>query len=345
MLKAGIIGLPGSGKWTVFEALTQSFLDVSHKGESRVGTIAVPDERVDVLSGLYQPKKTTRAQVQYFLPGLRNADGERADEAGLYAQVRDCDALIAVARNFAAPGQDAPAPAADVARIDEEMTFADLLVAEKRLERIDLDRQRGRKFDAEELALLTACRESLENGVPLRRRAELAGASQLRSFSFLSAKPMLVLLNNEDDDGSMPDVGDLAERDQCAVIRGRLEHELSQMAEDEAAEFSREFGITESAMGRVIRQTYDLLGLVSFFTVGPDEVRAWSIRGGTPAVDAAGAIHSDLSRGFIRAEVVACEDLLASGTHHEARKRGLVRLEGKTYEVRDGDIMDVRFAV
>ena len=276
MLKAGIIGLPGSGKWTVFEALTQSCLDVSHKGESRVGTIAVPDERVDVLSGLYQPKKTTRAQVQYFLPGLRNADGERADEAGLYAQVRDCDALIAVARNFAAPGQDAPAPAADVARIDEEMTFADLLVAEKRLERIDLDRQRGRKFDAEELALLTACRESLENGVPLRRRAELAGASQLRSFSFLSAKPMLVLLNNEDDDGSMPDVGDLAERDQCAVIRGRLEHELSQMAEDEAAEFSREFGITESAMGRVIRQTYDLLGLVSFFTVGPDEVRAWS---------------------------------------------------------------------
>jgi hypothetical protein len=345
VLKAGVIGLPGAGKWTVFEALTQSFVDISRKGESRIGTIAVPDRRVDVLSGLYQPKKTTRAQVQYFLPGLRNQEGERPDEAGLYAQARDCDALIAVVRNFAEPGQAAPEPVADVVRIDEEMAFADLVVAEKRLERIEMDRERGRKFDAEELALLTACREALEDGLPLRHRAELAAAPQLRSFSFLSAKPMLVLLNNGDDEGRMPDVGDLAEREQCCVIRGRLEHELSQMSEEEAAEFSLEFGITESAMGRVIRHTYDLLGLVSFFTVGPDEVRAWSIRGGTPAMDAAGSIHSDLSRGFIRAEVVACDDLLTAGSHHEARRQGLVRLEGKTYEVRDGDIVDVRFAV
>jgi ribosome-binding ATPase YchF (GTP1/OBG family) len=318
---------------------------MTHKGESRVGTIAVPDERVDVLSGLYLPKKTTRAQVQYFLPGLRNQDGERPDEAGLYAQVRDCDALIAVVRNFSSPGQEPPEPATDLARIDEEMTFADLVVAEKRLERLDADRQRGRKFDPEERDLLIECCRVLEDGVALRHRGELAGAPRLRSFSFLSAKPMLVLFNNEDDDGEMPAVGDLVEREQCAVIRGRLEHELCQMTAEEAAEFASEFGITESAMGRAIRLTYGLLGLVSFFTVGPDEVRAWSIRGGTRAVEAAGAIHSDLSRGFIRAEVVACDDLLACGTHHEARKRGLVRLEGKTYEVRDGDIMDVRFAV
>jgi len=344
-LKAGIIGLPGSGKWTVFEALTQTVVDLAHKGESRIGTIPVPDERLDALSQLYRPKKTTYAQVQYFLPGVRSREVDRSQDQGLLPQVRDCDALIGVVRNFDGNGHGAPRPADDIKTLDEEMVFADLVVAEKRVERIAQERQRGRPFDPEELAVLKACCENLENGTPLRHLPELASSPHLRSYSFLSAKPMLVLFNNHDEDGGLPEVGPVLSREHCAVVRARLEHELAQMSEEDARDFFDEYGIAESAMGRVIRQSYELLGLISFFTVGPDEVRAWTIPAGTPAMDAAGEIHSDLQRGFIRAEVVAYEDLMAAGTHQEARKRGLVRLEGKTYQVQDGDIMDVRFNV
>jgi GTP-binding protein YchF len=344
-LKAGIIGLPGSGKWTVFEALSRTVVDPARKGESRIATVAVPDERVDALSALYKPRKTTYAQVQYFLPGVRGQDVVADREAGAHAQVRDCDALLAVLHNFDGVERGGPTPAKDLQTLDEEMVFADLLVAEKRIERIERERDRNRAYDAEELAVLEACREKLEEGVPLRRVPELAASPHLRSYSFLSAKPLLALANNHDEDGDLPDLGASGERERCAVIRGRLEHELAQMNEDEAAEFSEEYGIADSALGRAIRLSYELLGLVSFFTVGPDEVRAWTVPAGTPADRAAGAIHSDLERGFIRAETVAYGDLVAAGSHAEARKRGLVRLEGKAYEVRDGDIMDVRFSV
>jgi len=195
------------------------------------------------------------------------------------------------------------------------------------------------------LADLTACCESLEQQIPLRRRPELASSPYLRSFSFLSARPFLALINNPDDDDEAPGVIEPSEHERCAVIRGRLEHELAQMSSQDAAEFSEEYGLTESATKRVIRESYELLGLISFFTVGPDEVRAWTIRRGTHAVDAADEIHSDISRGFIRAEVVAYDDLTESGSHQEARKRGLVRLEKKTYPVQDGDIIEFAFNV
>jgi ribosome-binding ATPase YchF (GTP1/OBG family) len=322
-LRVGIIGAQGSGRRTVFEALTQVFAAPGHTGESRIGTIAVPDDRLDALSELYKPKKTTPAQVQYFLPAVRGQDDDRNQDDGMYAQVRECDALIAVIPNFNGMGHDRAALERNVRKLDEDMVFADLVVAEKRVERIQLERQRGRRFDA----------------------PELASSPYLRSYSFLSAKPLLLLLNNPDDDGHAPDVGEPSEHERRAVIRGRLEHELAQMPGEEAAEFSQEYGLTESATRRVIRESYELLGLASFFTVGPDEVRAWTIRRGTHAVHAAGEIHSDIARGFIRAEVVAYDDLMESGSHHEARKRGLVRLEKKTYPVQDGDIIDVAFNV
>lgn len=343
-MRLGIIGLPGSGKSTVFDALTQSSTDGGHRGEDRIGTMRVPDARVDALSQMYQPRKTIFAQVEYFLPGKTGHDKKK--DPNIWTPVRDCDALIHVVRNFRVYGMEAPAPCRDVAALDEEMVLADLLVAEKRLERLEMDRKRGKLTDPEELSLLGQCRERLEAGIPLRSHPELAQAPQLRGFAFVSAKPVLVLFNNEDDDDGLPEgAGDAADRVDGMVIRGKLEQELSQMTAAEAREFLDEFEITASAMDRVITRSYELLGLISFFTVGEDEVRAWTIRKETPAVDSAEVIHSDIKKGFIRAEVLAYDDLMAAGTYAEARKRGTVRLEGKTYLVQDGDIINFRFNV
>jgi GTP-binding protein YchF len=343
-MRLGIIGLPGSGKSTVFDALTQSAAGGAHRGEDRIGTIRVPDDRVDVLSRMYQPRKTIFAQVEYFLPGKTGQETKK--DPGLWTPVRDCDALIQVVRNFRSYGMEAPTPGPDLAAIEAEMILADLVVVEKRLERLELDRKRGKPGDPEELSLLSRCRERLEAEMPLRGAPDLAQAPQLRGFAFVSAKPVLVLFNNEDDDDALPEnAGGGDAREEAMVIRGKLEQELAQMDEDEAREFLEEFEIKASAMDRVITRSYALLGLISFFTVGEDEVRAWTIRSNTAAVDAAEAIHSDIKKGFIRAEVLAYDDLMAAGTYAEARKRGTVRLEGKTYPVQDGDIIHFRFNV
>jgi len=200
-------------------------------------------------------------------------------------------------------------------------------------------------MDPEEQALLIACRQNLENEIPLRRMADLASARRLRGFALLSAKPMLVLFNNDDDDERLPDASHLTETEECLVIRGKLEHELAQMPPEDAVAFLSEFNISETATDRVIRRSYELLGLISFFTIGKDEVRAWTIKKATQAVDAAEAVHSDMKKGFIRAEVLAYNDLMEAGSYVEARKKGTVRLEGKTYEVKDGDIINFRFNV
>lgn len=341
-MKLGIIGLEGAGKTTVFEALTGSAGGAALRGEDRVGTVQVPDERVDVLSRMYNPMKTIYARVEYFLPGR---GGEKKSAENVWTPVRDCDALIHVIRNFDAYGLAPPKPAVAFADLDAELVLADLMVVEKRLERLAMDRKRGKDVSGEEMVLLEQCRECLESDEPLRRRPELARAPILRGFAFVSAKPMLVLFNNGDEDEGIPDAGDLVERERCRVIRGRIEQELAQMSEEEAREFLAEFEIAASAADRVIRESYALLGLISFFTVGEDEVRAWTIRRDTPAVEAAGVIHTDIQKGFIRAEILAYEDLMGAGTYAEARKRGTVRLEGKTYEVRDGDIANFRFNV
>ena len=305
----------------------------------------MPDGRIDVLSEMYEPQKTIYAQVEYFLPGTARAKKDQAADQSIWTATRDCDALIQVARNHTAAGVDEKSPQADCRIIEQELILADLVVVEKRLERIEHDHTRGKKMDPEEHALLIECRKNLENEIPLRSIADLAGAHKLRGFAFLSAKPLLILFNNEDDDDRLPEVGGLIQSENCLVIRGKLEQELSQMSAEDAAEFLNEFSISESATDRVIQKSYERLGLVSFFTVGKDEVRAWTIKKRTPAVDAAGVIHSDIQKGFIRAEVLAYEDLMAAGTHAAAKKKGTVRLEGKTYEVKDGDLINFRFNV
>ncbi|RLB96847.1 MAG: redox-regulated ATPase YchF, partial [Deltaproteobacteria bacterium] len=211
--------------------------------------------------------------------------------------------------------------------------------------RLEHENRRGKKYNPEEFSLLKECLENLENEIPLRDVPELASAQLLRGYAFLSAKPVLVLFNNEDDDEKPPGTPAADIFGEHMVIRGKLEQELAQMTDAEAAEFLAEFSITASAMDRVRRRSYDLLGLISFFTVGEDEVRAWTIRKDTDAVDAADVIHSDIKKGFIRAEVVAYADLMDAGSHAEARKRGTVRLEGKIYQVQNGDIINFRFNV
>ncbi len=344
-MKMGIIGLEGVGKATVFEALTMNTTPGGARDQDRIGTIKVPDERVDILSGMYKPKKTIYAQVEYFLPGVKGHGNDRQKDQNFWTPVRDCDALIHVVRNFGGYGYENPTPAEDFQRLDQDLILADLVVVEKRLERIELDKRRGKSVDGEEAARLAECLEHLENEIPLRKIPELASAPVLRGFAFVSGKPMLVLFNNEDDDDAMPAAGALIEQENCMVIRGKLEQELAQMSDEDAAEFLAEFEITASAMDRVILKSYDILGLISFFTVGEDEVRAWTIAAGTQALDAAEVIHSDIKKGFIRAEVLYYDDLMEAKTYKEARSRGTVRLEGKTYLVKDGDIINFRFNV
>jgi GTP-binding protein YchF len=344
-MKLGIVGLPGSGKSTVFDALTHQMSDQAHKKESRIGTIHVPDVRMDKLRDLYQPKKTIHAQVEYYLPGTGGSVQDTKKEQSIWTQARDCHALIHVIRNFKAFGQETATALKDFQRFDQELILIDLVVVEKRLERLQLDNKRGKNTDPVEVSLLKDCLECLEKEISLRKVPDIATSPLLRGYAFLTAKPMLTLFNNEDEDDQLPDIGDLTDHESCLVIRGKLEQELAQMTEEEAREFLTEFNIKASAMDRVIHRSYEHLGLISFFTVGEDEVRAWTITRKTPADDAAGVIHTDMKKGFIRAEVVAYKDLMASGTYAEARKQGTVRLEGKTYEVQDGDIMEIRFNV
>lgn len=339
-MKLGIIGLPGSGRSTVFEALTGNVQADGFKKDGRIGMVRVPDERLVFLSDLYRPRKTTFAQVEYFLPGIP----DRKEGSSPWNQVKEADALIHVVRNFGGYGQSGPTPLKDISTLDQELIFSDLVLVEKRLERLTLDQKRGKKINLTELSLLTDCVQDLEAESPLRKNPSLASAQELKGFALLSAKPVLVLFNNEDDDDSLPQDGG-SPGEKYAFIKGKLEQELSQMSAEEADGFLGEFNIAASAMDRIIKRSYELLGLVSFFTVGEDEVKAWTVKKETPAVEAAGVIHTDMQKGFIRAEILAYDDLVSAGSHQIARKKGTVRLEGKTYPVQDGDIINFRFNV
>ncbi|MEZ4549324.1 MAG: DUF933 domain-containing protein [Desulfobacterales bacterium] len=344
-MKLGITGLAGSGKTTVFEALTGEFADAGAKTEHRLATIRVPDERIDRLSEIFKPKKTIYAQVEYFLPGKSSRPKDASKEDATWTVLRDADALIHVVRNFKLFGLETPDPATDFSALDQELILMDLAQTEKRLERMEMDARKTNKTDPEEKELVDACHRILESEAPLRHHPELAGAPKLRGYAFFSGKPMLVLFNNEDEDDGLPAADTAFEKEDRMVIRGKLEHELAQMSPEEAAELLEEFDISASATDRVVNESYNLLGLISFFTVGEDEVRAWTIKKGTVAVDAAEVIHSDIKKGFIRAEVISYDDFMAAGSMAAAKKQGTLRLEGKTYEVADGDIINFRFNV
>jgi GTP-binding protein YchF len=348
-MKLGIIGLPQSGKSSLFAALTgargEGESEKPSRSELHIATVKVMDERVNFLTALYKPKKTTYAQLEYLLPAQATSVSPGKAESQVLNQVRVCDALLHVVRNFEAPGGLPPCSETDFWQTEEEMILSDSVVAEKRIERIELDDKRGKKPDEEEYSLVKTSREMLESGLPLRGRPALANAQTLRGFTFLSAKPQLVIINNDDEDESMPEWNRKPENIETLVVRGRLELDIATMSSEEATEFMEAYHIEKSVLDRVIQSSYKLMSLISFFTVLNDEVRAWTIREGMPALEAAGTVHTDMKKGFIRAEVLSFEDLKALGSFQEAKQKGIVHLEGKDYVVKDGDIINFRFNV
>ena len=347
-MKLGIFGAPASGKSTILAALTGARGDAGHdrsRADTRLAVVTVPDERIDFLSGLYRPKKTTCARIEYMLPSAPPGAPAPRSESGLWSQLRTCDALVHVVRNFSGPGGIPPQPERDLTSLEEEMIVSDMTVLEKRIERLDADRKRGKKPEPGEEELLRDCLGLLEQGVALRTKPDLADHPSLRGFTLLSAKPMLVIINNDDEDETAPEGTKPLPGVETIVVRGRLEKDIAVMSPEEAEEFITAYHIGESALDRVIASSFRLLKRISFFTVGPDEVKAWPLKAGTRALEAAGSVHTDIMKGFIRAEVVSYDDIHVSGNFHEAKKAGLVRLEGKEYIVRDGDIITFRFNI
>jgi hypothetical protein len=368
MLRAALIGFASSGKTTLFQLMTSAreTARAAHgKGETSVGISKVPDARLDRLTAMYNPRKRVPATVEFTDLAATGAAGGAKALVDVVAY-KNADALVHVLRAFRDPAVAHPSgsidPARDAQAMEDELILADLGVAERRLERLEKDLKKNRSADLErERDVLMTCKAALEEGRPLRS-LDLKGEDlkRLRGFQFLSAKPLLIVINLDEADLSaggeaatrIDRVADAAgltpfltrARTAAAAVCAKIELEIAQLDAADAAAFLSDLGLAESGLDRVIRASYDLLGYISFFTVGEDECRAWSIPRGTPAQLAAGEIHSDIQRGFIRAEVVSYDHLIARGTMAACRDHGEVRLEGKDYVVLDGDIINFRFA-
>jgi ribosome-binding ATPase len=366
-MQIAIVGLTGAGKTTVFNTLTGGHAETGGYGglTLHVGMVKVPDVRLERLAEIFKPKKIVQADVTYAdLPApptsVEGRVGAEELPAEHLARLRDSDALLHVVRAFEDPARPHPDgsldPVRDIERLDLEFTISDLATVERRLERLTSSGRHGtpaeREANEREEAILKRLNEALGAGRPIRDvDLEPEEERMLRGFGFLTQKPVLVLLNvGEGDIAHEPAlVADAAARYEhrrtlIDALSAKIEMELGELEPDEAAVFMEELGLPESSLGRVIRLSYQLLGLISFLTAGPDEVRAWPIPEGATAVDAAGVIHSDLARGFIRAETVAYEDLLELGSTAEARRHGKLRSEGRTYAVRDGDVLEILFS-
>jgi ribosome-binding ATPase len=361
-MKSAIIGLANSGKTTIFNALTGLNLEVTPyatvASDPHYGMVNVPDLRINRLVEIFKPKKTTFATVEYVdFVGLTRGDMEQNRK--VFDLIKDADAIVHVVRAFEDEGIPHPLgsvnPRRDAETVEMEMIFGDLELVEKRLARMEEGGKRGKKPDEAERSLLQKCREALENERALRD-VDFTEDEQktMRNLQFMSIKPQLMVLNVAEDEIDSAKTASATESvrsfftgRQVRVISlcGKIEMEIAQLPQDEARAFLDDLGIEEPALNRLIQISYDFLGFISFLTTGEDEVRAWTIRKGTEAQKAAGKIHSDIERGFIRAEVVAYNDFIASGSMAAAREKGLVRLEGKTYQVKDGDIINFRFNV
>jgi ribosome-binding ATPase YchF (GTP1/OBG family) len=350
-MKVGIIGLPQSGKRTIFRALTGTRAvkagEETKKGEQSLVTVKVPDERVDYLSKTFQPKRTVYAQIEYLLP-TRTRDGDSSlsqEESLAFSGVRTCDGLIQVVRNFQLFGGPTPTPEEDLFKLQSEMIQADLMVTEKRIERVSADAKKGREIDTTELSLLERCGDLLGREMPLRDDPEIATSSALKGFTFLSAKPLLLISNNSDEDEDPPSMPHLPQGLEIMVVRGKLEMEIAEMTPEEAEEFLSAFHIERSLLDRVIKRSLAASNRISFFTIVENEVRSWITARGTCALDAADLIHSDMKKGFIKAEILPYDELVTYGSFSDAKKDGHLRLEGKDYVVQDGDIIKFRFNV
>ena len=359
MLRAGLIGLPATGKTTLFSLLTRADADGATgrfgRNEVHIGTAAVPDTRLDRLTALFDPQRHVPATVA-FADLAGSATPRSLVDVGAY---REAHALLHVVRVFRAEDVPHAAGGIDAARdaqaVEDELILADLEVTERRLERIERDRKKGAGGDLDrEARVLARCLAALENGAPIRSlELERGDARTLRGFQFLSAKPLLLVINLDEDD-----IGDADRAAELAGLTGmlsqagihavpvcaKIELEIAQLDAEDARMFLADLGLREPGLHRIVRAAYELLGYISFFTVGKDECRAWSIADGSLAPEAAGAIHTDMQRGFIRAEVVSYANLIRRGSLGACRNHGEVRLEGKEYTVRDGDVINFRFA-
>jgi hypothetical protein len=359
LLRIGIVGLAQVGKTTLFHILTRAHLGGHGAGrpEAHVGVVRVPDARLDRLVEMFHRQKTVHATIEYV-----DTPGSIIELArtGVQSQtLRELNALAHVVRAFedqAIPVEGgAVDPQRDIENVELELMLSDLAVVEKRVDRLEKDLKKQKNPSLEkELHVLKVCKATLEKQTPLRE-ASLAPEDErvIRGFTFLSLKPMLYVLNLGEKDAARANAAEefahqagLKQRPHTAVtaICGKVEAELAELEDSEAAEFLASYGLKESAVSRLIHASYQLLGLISFFTVGDEECRAWTIRAGTSALEAAGEIHTDMQRGFIRAEVVKFDDLMAAGGFAEARARAQLRLEGKDYIVQDGEVVRIRHA-
>ena len=358
-MRTGIIGLPLAGKTSLFKILTHKRVEgrAAH-APIHVGMAQVPDPRLDELAKLFRPRKVTHTTVEYVDVGGLVKD--RTKDAAYLAELRQVEALAHVVRQFEDPGVPRAAgslnPVGDGESVELELILNDLDVVTRRIERIEKDLKK--KADAaleHELALLERCRAALEAGKPLRE-LEFVGEDQkvLSSFMFLSQKPLLYVINLGDDEAA--EIGRVVEKHNLELLAhkpgtalvavcGKIEAELAELEESEAAELMSAYGLKESGRERLIHATYALLGLISFFTVSEPECRAWTVKQGTTAVKAAGMVHTDMERGFIKAEVARWDDLVAAGSWAAARERGKVKLEGKEYVVADGEVIHFRHSM
>ena len=361
MLHAAVIGFPSTGKTTLFQLMTSVRDAPRGKGDVNIGISKVPDERLDRLTAMYNPRKRVPATVEFTDIAVASRGGAQALVD--VAAYKNADALVHVVRAFEDPAIPHPSgrvdPARDAQAMEDELILADLGIAERRLERLEKDLKKSRTSELEkERELVERCKAALERGEPLRA-LNLSGddLKRLRGFQFLSAKPLLLVINVDEskislisrDIAAVADATGLAPflaraSTRAVALCAKIELEIADLETADASAFLADLGLQESGLDRVIRSTYELLGYMSFFTVGEDECRAWSIARGTAAQAAAGEIHSDIQRGFIRAEVVAYDALITRGSMAACREHGEVRLEGKEYIVQDGDIINFRFA-
>ena len=346
-MKIGLVGFAGSGKTTVFNTLTGLGVPVGFGGDVHLGTVKVPDERIDTLRTIFSPKKTTYAEIVFCdIPGEHGAEKKGLSRKAL-VQIGDQEVICLVLRAFVNPALDAdPDPVADLDAFHTECIFADLEVVERRLNRAKKD-----KPDAFELAAFETMKATLEQELPLRALPAAAlNRDHLKGYTLLTDRPLLVVLNRSEQEAAAPLPAQLATRltqlhAAGLVLSASVEAEIASMDAADQAAFLADLGLAESGLARFIRTAYGLLDLISFFTVGPDEVRAWPIRRGTKARQAAGKIHSDLERGFIRAEVIPYAVFMEYRSEQAVRDAGRLQVEGKDYVVADGDILHVRFNV
>jgi hypothetical protein len=357
IMNIGLIGLPNSGKTTIFNALAKSQAQVSSYANSKTepnrAMLQVADGRVATLSELYHPQKTTFAAIELIdFTGLtQGAAREGLFSSSSMGMIKTTDALALVAQNFPDSLTESPTPLQDIEQLEDELLISDLIIAENRLERIEKASRRGKKTNLLEIEekLLRRIIDHLGSNRAIRD-LQLAGGSEkmIRGFQFLTQKPVMIIVNSDENNfGRNHDLlREIKKKYRFIEFAGKFEMELSQLNDpDEIALFLADMGIKESAKDRLCNAAYELLGYISFFTVGSDEVRAWSLRQGESVLAAAGTIHSDLARGFIRAECFSYDDLIAHGSEKQVSEKGLMRLEGRNYVVQDGNVLNIRFNV